>query len=209
MQRIKTTEILLESWNKTKDNFWVIVNAVLLSGLIFFVTNLIIQNVPKENVGLNLLACVLSGFIDALMMFLLIKFFIKIYNDQEVSVTGMFSEFKGFYNFFIIYTAINISAITGLILLIIPGLYVIATYVFAPYLCVDKGLGIQDSMQESERITKGNKLELLKFLSWIFIINAFGAVIFLVGLIITIPISFLSAIAVYKKLSEPSISETI
>lgn len=205
MKKINIIQTLQSSWTKTKENFWVITNVLLLTALIFFITNLFSTNVEETNIFLNTLAFAINAIVDAFMMFALIKFFLRISNGASASVFGMFLNTKGFYKFFILYTAINLATFAGVILLLIPAVYVFLTYAFATYIYLDKNLNIQESIIESARITKGNKLQILKFFLCLLVLNICGGAFFLIGLLVTLPLSFLSIIEVYKKLSNPVI----
>lgn len=138
---------------------------------------------------------------EAFMIFALMKFFLDIHHEREVSIMGMLQDTKNFYKFFVLYVAINLATLAGAILLIFPGIYIILTYSFATYIFLDQKLGINESIAESAIITKGNKLELFKFYLWLVILNIFGGAFFLVGLVVTLPLTFLAIIEVYKKLS--------
>ncbi len=135
------------------------------------------------------------------MMFAVMKFFLKIHNNQEVTVVEMFKDTKNFYKFFILYVALNLATIAGFVLLILPAIYIILTYSFATYIFLDQNLDINTSIKESANITKGYKMELFKFWFWLLILNIFGGALFLVGLVVTLPLTFLAIIEVYKKLS--------
>lgn len=201
MQKINTGQVLKESWTKTRANFWVITNAVLLVALAFLLTNLFSQYAESKGPVLNFLAFTLTVIAESFMMFALMKFFLDIYHEREATVLGMFQSTKGFYKFFIIYTAISLATFAGLALIIIPGIYVILTYSFATYIYLDQNLDIKASISESARISKGHKMELISFWFWILVLNIFGGALFLVGLVVTLPITFLAIIEVYKQLS--------
>lgn len=201
MLKINTAEVLKESWTKLKPNFWVITNAILLVALIFFATNLFGQYTEGRGPVMIFASFAITVIAESFMMFALMKFFLKIYYDKEATVVGMFKETKGFYKFFILYIALNLATIAGVILLIFPAIYIILTYSFATYIFLDQNLDINASIKESEIITKGYKLELFKFWFWMVILNIFGGAIFMVGLVLTLPLTFLAIIEVYKKLS--------
>ena len=94
----------------------------------------------------------------------------------------------------------QIIIIVGLILFIIPGIIFAIKLQFVDYLIVDKKMGI-DSLSKSWNMTKGVKWNL--FLLWILIalINIAGALLLLVGLFITVPLSVVATAYVYRKLS--------
>ncbi|MEI8062327.1 MAG: DUF975 family protein [bacterium] len=201
MNKIDITGILKDAWNKTRANFWVIMNALLITALVFFITNLFSLYAEGRGVWLNLSAFITETLVDGFMVFALIRFFLGIYNDEASNVFGMFRDVKGFYKFIILYTALNVATVAGVILLVVPAIYLIITYSFSVYIMLDQELGIQESIAESARITKGNKWELFKFWLVLLFINIVGVAFFVVGLLLTLSISFLTIIEVYKRLS--------
>ncbi len=105
---------------------------------------------------------------------------------------------KGF-NFFIAAVLSNIlisifSAI-GFLLCIIPGLIIMALYIFAPPLIVEKNLDFWAAMEESRKVAKEHLFELTLFLFILALINLVGVLVCGIGIIFTLPLSF-AAIAV-------------
>jgi uncharacterized membrane protein len=89
----------------------------------------------------------------------------------------------------------------GLILLIVPGIYLGLKYQFFSYLIVDKELGVLDSLKESSQITQGVKWQLFGFSLALIGINILGALAFGIGLLVTIPLTVVAHVFVYRKLS--------
>ncbi len=94
----------------------------------------------------------------------------------------------------------GIIVIVGLILLIVPGIIWMLRYIFAPYLVIDRHLAPLAALKESSRITYGHKWQLLGFLLVIVAINIVGALLLLVGLLVTIPLSSLAMTHAYRVL---------
>ena len=200
MKKINISEALMFGWKKTLENFWLITNAVLLAALVYSVVDLFSTNVAGWDMTTAVI-CFGGGILATnFMTFVLMKFFLNIYDDDEVTILGMLKNTKGFYKFFIAYMAINLATIAGLFIFIIPAIYVVVKYSFALYLLIDKKIGIQESLAESARISRGYKIELLKFWLVLLCINIVGAALFLVGLLFSLPISFLAIIYVYRGL---------
>ena len=200
MKKIKISEALMFGWKKTLENFWLITNAVLLAALVYSVVDLFSTNVAGWDMTTAVIGFGGGILATNFMTFVLMKFFLNIYDDDEVTILGMLKNTKGFYKFFIAYMAINLATIAGLFIFIIPAIYVVVTYSFALYLLIDKKIGIQESLAESARISRGYKIELLKFWLVLLCINIVGAALFLVGLLFSLPISFLAIIYVYRGL---------
>lgn len=202
MKKVNISEAIFTGWKKTRENFWVITNAILFTILVYFIVDLFSSHIFDLNVVISVIGFALGILATNFMTFVLMRFFIDVYDGKPVSILGMFKNKKGFYKFFILYLAINLSVLAGLFLLIIPAIYIVLTYSFAIYVMIDKNLGIQESLVESFRISKGERLNLLKFWLALIVLNFLGAAVFLVGLLLTLPISFLAIVHVYRSLSK-------
>jgi len=96
--------------------------------------------------------------------------------------------------------AVAIVVLLGLILLVVPGIVAAVALIFVPYLIVDKKLGPIDAIKESWRITKGHKWQLFLLMLVLGLINIAGALALLVGLLVSIPVSMLAMVHVYRAL---------
>lgn len=87
----------------------------------------------------------------------------------------------------------------GLLLFIIPGIYLLVRLMFFTYYIVDKDAGIIDSIQMSWNLTKSGVINLFFFGLILFFVNFIGALFFGIGLAITMPLTFLATAVVYRK----------
>jgi uncharacterized membrane protein len=214
------SEAFSDSWKKMVDNFWVLVNTVLLIILVFCVVkigshqlyNLEIYKTDELNVlrlfGVSLIRdaaiFLVNLFFDAIIVAAAIRFFLQIHNGEDVGTMSIFKPIPHFYNFFIVYTALNFAILFGVFLFAVPSFYVALNYSFSVYLSIDKKVGVNESFYLSRKICYGYRLELLKFAIVIVLMNVLGAALFLVGLVISIPMSFLAVIYMYKHLLHES-----
>jgi len=77
-------------------------------------------------------------------------------------------------------------------------------YGFFALVIVDKELGPIDALKESAFITDGAKWELAIFSGVLLGFNLLGLIAFGIGILITIPVSIISHVVVYRRLSEQS-----
>ena len=90
----------------------------------------------------------------------------------------------------------------GLLLLVIPGIIWSIKYQFAPFLIVDRNIGIKKAFQGSAGITLGVKWELFLFFLLVMAINLLGLMAFGIGLFTTLPATMIAYTFVYRKLLE-------
>ncbi len=111
--------------------------------------------------------------------------------------------FKGF-NFFVptlvASLLISIFTLAGTLLCIIPGLVVAAMYKFTYLFIVDKRMDFWPAMQASHAVVKNDYFGFTMFLILAFLVNVLGFISCLVGLLVTIPLTFAAITIAYKEL---------
>ena len=92
-----------------------------------------------------------------------------------------------------------LCVVGGLILLVIPGFWIALRLSMARFEIID-GAGIGESLRKSWQLTRGHIWHLLALVFVLVLINIIGAILLMVGLLITIPVSLFSYAHVYLKL---------
>ncbi len=87
----------------------------------------------------------------------------------------------------------------GLILFIVPGVYFLTRYSMVRFVVIE-GATVGESLKKSSHLTEGVKWRLLGFLLALLGLNVAGAAFFLVGLLLTVPVSAIAYAHVYLKL---------
>ncbi len=88
----------------------------------------------------------------------------------------------------------------GLILLIIPGLYLAVSYLFAALMVVDQRLDFWPAMEQSRRTITPRWFSFFVFLLLLVLVNLAGAMALMVGLLVSIPVSWCALVAAYADL---------
>jgi len=88
----------------------------------------------------------------------------------------------------------------GLILLIVPGMIWMMQFYMAGYLVIDKGFTPINALKASSTITRGAKWDLGLFTTVIALLNLAGIIVLGVGLLITLPITILASVYIYRQL---------
>jgi uncharacterized membrane protein len=89
----------------------------------------------------------------------------------------------------------------GIPLIIVFGVLVFLTLIFAGFLVIDRELGPIAAMKESARMTRGYRWSLLGLLLLLFLINLLGLLAFIVGVFVSAPVSLLAVTHAYRVLS--------
>jgi uncharacterized membrane protein len=110
--------------------------------------------------------------------------------------------FTGF-NFFVptLVATILIAVFTtlGTLLCIIPGLVIAAMYKFTYLFIVDKRMDFWPAMQASHAVTKQDYFGFTWFLVALFLINLLGVICCVVGVFVTIPITYAAITIAYRE----------
>jgi hypothetical protein len=107
--------------------------------------------------------------------------------------TPKFSDFFLGFRFFIplLLTALIGGALTGigLLLLLIPGIYLMVSYLFASCLVVDRRLDFWAALELSRRTVQPQWFSLFAFLLLLLLLNLIGAALLGLGLLVSVPLT--------------------
>jgi uncharacterized membrane protein len=111
--------------------------------------------------------------------------------------------FKGF-NYFVpalvASLLIGVFVFAGTLLCLIPGLVVAAMYKFTYLFIVDKRMDFWPAMQASHAVVKNDYFGFTMFLILAFLVNVLGCLCCIVGLLVTIPLTFAAITVAYKEI---------
>jgi uncharacterized membrane protein len=139
-----------------------------------------------------------AGFIvSSLLSFAVVIFALRLYNGGTTSIDDFNNRLERIWGIIGGQLVIMAVVILGLIALIIPGLYLMLRYSLFQYIYTDSTMGVFEAMKESARLTEGYKWDLLLFFFALVALNILGALCFLIGLAVTIPLSLISFVRVY------------
>ncbi len=144
-------------------------------------------------------------FSNVLTIFLqlgLIRICLNFYEEKRVGILELFSQKAVLLSTILALILYLIFISIGLILFIIPGIYFGLRLWFYDFFIVDKKNGAFESLKNSWEKTKGNVLKIICLLFLLTIINILGFLFFIVGLFITIPISYLAISYAYKEMAK-------
>ena len=91
----------------------------------------------------------------------------------------------------------QVMIILGLVALIVPGIYLMVGYVFAPWFVLDRRVGFWEAMELSRHAVQPHWFELFGLVMMIILLNLLGALALGVGLLVTIPVSWCALTAAY------------
>ena len=101
-----------------------------------------------------------------------------------------------------------IGVVIGLILLIIPGIIVIATFGFYGFVIAERGEGVAvlESLQRSAELTRGHRWTLFGMAIVLFLVNIVGLIVCFVGVVFTLGITLITWAYLYRALNGQTVT---
>jgi len=201
-------EAFLFGWETFKGSPWLLVEI----GIIVMAVDLILTGVlslltDEVPVALRTGVSIIYWVVSSLVEVGLIKISLDFCDGRRPGPRDLFSG-TSFLLRYILSPLIYAAMVTlCLIFLIVPGIYLAIRYQFYSYFIVDKDLGMIESLKKSAEVTKGASLDLALFGLMMIGINILGILALGIGLLATLPVTWLASAFVYRKLASPAVSE--
>lgn len=125
---------------------------------------------------------------------------LKVHDGGAPDFSNLGQQLSGFFGFLLTTVLYGLLVAVGMVLLVVPGVIWGVKYAFAGFLVVDKGAEPIDAFRESARLTEGLKGPLFVFGLLLLGINILGAMALGIGLLATVPTSYLAAAYVFRRL---------
>lgn len=156
---------------------------------------LLLEKQPSLYILLN----VLIFIVNAIISMGLIKISLEFIDKKKPKFSNLFYV-KPLVNFILGTIIRGLITFIGFILFIVPGIIFSIRFQYVTYLIIDKNLSAVDAVKKSWNMTRGNTWNLFFFAILLFLANILGAMLILLGLFITIPLTMLATAFVYRKL---------
>jgi uncharacterized membrane protein len=153
--------------------------------------------------GPGFLRFFLSGLLQILqaaVTMVWIRAALRLHDGKPIGWSDLTDGLEGFFTFLLTWLLYGLIVAGGLILLVVPGVFWAVTYGFSTWAAVDRTLDPVSSLRESSRITRGHRWQLFGFGLYLIGINLLGAMALGIGLLVTVPTSFIAAARVYRRL---------
>lgn len=193
-------EALQFGWQQTKKHFVVLAGSVVGVTIIMTVVNFAQETATKHE---YLVLALLIGLFGVLLQMIIgmgmIRLALHYAKNETVSIKEAFYPTKHLGHYIagsLFYLGI---VIIGFVLFIIPGVIWGLRYQFFPYLVVEKEMGAREALRKSRAISKGHTWSLFVLAIVVLFMNIIGGIT-IVGFIITVPVSFMAMVYVYRKL---------
>ena len=180
-------------WNLLKANFWPLVGVTLL----IYAIQVVVAAIPYLGlVGTLLIAGALKGGLFA--------YFLKKARGQPADISDAFSGFGPlFLPLFLVTLASTVITIAGLILLIIPGIYLAVGYLFIYLLMVDRKLDFWTAMEVSRKVITKQWWRIFGLVLLGILFAILGLACLVVGIFVALPFVLGAITYAYEDLCNP------
>ncbi|MGK7905462.1 MAG: hypothetical protein AB4352_29470 [Hormoscilla sp.] len=122
---------------------------------------------------------------------------LQIVKRQKTVIGDFFKGFQYLGPLVLANVAMSIISALGMILLIIPGIYLAVSYFFTIHLILDRKMDFWPAMETSRKIVTKRWFSIFGFGLVLGLINLGGALLLGLGLLVTVPLSSCAIVAAY------------
>lgn len=202
--RITPIETMKKAWGMLKGmktTFWLamlvyIVIAIVVEVILGFLFGYSLTSQdynPMEIVG-SIISTLILGPVAAGLYMIAIKYSV----GAPIEVGEIFKHFHKTIPIFVTTIVMYLAIGLGLILLIVPGIYLLVCFSFALYLVVEKDMGTMQALSTSRKVVHHQWFQMGGLILLSIVVCLLGALALLVGLLWAVPLVGLTFSLVYR-----------
>jgi uncharacterized membrane protein len=201
MKRFSTGEAVSHGWKTVKANLGLFVGLAVIY--------LVISGGPTgaSQHGRGISGPV-SWVLNTLMMMGVIRITLKFTDGGRGQFSDLWANFDTALDYLGASVLYALIVVGGLILLIVPGIIWAIRFGFYGYFIIDRKSSAIDALKQSSALTRGERGNLFVFGLAMLGVNLLGAVCLGVGLLVSIPTTWLAAASVYRRLQSTAVPKT-
>jgi len=190
-------ESLKFGWEQTKTHSKVLFQILLTIFALQVAQAIVGSTIQHELIGI--LATIAIAIAETVVGVGLTLVTLKIAKHERVTYADIVPPLQLIWSYVLALLLAGLITAVGFILLIVPGIYFALRFSMVRYAILE-GSGVMASLEKSGKLTHGVKWKLLGFFLVLGFINILGAILFMVGLLVTIPVTMIAYAHVYQKL---------
>lgn len=191
-----------QSWKILKRD-WKEIYKVVAVGLAIMIASDIVTRAVEDS-SLAFLVGLAVAVVGVLVQMAGIRFFTEVARNNLLKLEDLPAAFQPYskaVTFVLGQLLVGLIVIVGLILLVIPGIYFAVKYCLVPYLLIDREASVSEALKLSDKYTAGHRWQIVILVLLLFGLNFLGALALMVGLVVTIPLSYIAMGVTYDYLS--------
>jgi len=189
-------------WDVTKANLSLIIVLMIVAALATGIPSGIAESLEQPAPGLAVLFRLASSILSIVVGIGALRISLRLHDGQQVALRDLFAvDWSTFWRYGVATLLYSLVVAVGLVLFVIPGIILAVRYLLFGYFVVEKGARPVEALAQSSAATEGVRWDIFIFILALLLLNILGALLLLIGLLITVPISYLAAARVYRTLT--------
>ncbi|MBP3641784.1 hypothetical protein [Parabacteroides johnsonii] len=202
------SEVFGTSWKHTKSQIWVLVGLFIGFSILSMIVTLFSMPAQGSIVG-RVIVQIVSLLISCIFMLGYVKNIFQALDGEEPQFSAYGQQSRKIITYLIANILFSIAVCIGMVLLIIPGIYLYLRLQFFTAFIVEEDCGIIESLQKSWNITQGQTLPLFLLLLTMIGTAIVGCILFFVGFFVAVPLIYMMQCYTFRKLNTISTEEEV
>lgn len=202
------SEVFGTSWKHTKSQIWVLVGLFIGFSILSMIVTLFGMPAQGSIVG-RVIVQIVSLLISCIFMLGYVKNIFQALDGEEPQFSAYGQQSRKIITYLIANILFSIAVCIGMVLLIIPGIYLYLLLQFFTAFIVEEDCGIIESLQKSWNMTQGQTLPLFLLLLTMIGTAIVGCILFFVGFFVAVPLIYMMQCYTFRKLNTISTEEEI
>jgi uncharacterized membrane protein len=120
-------------------------------------------------------------------------------SGQEFSFRDFFGGFRHPLQLVLAAFVSGIFFFFGMLLLVLPGIYLVVSYSFMQFLIIDHHMNFWQAMQMSRKVVTRHWLKVFWLLCLLFLVNVAGILALGIGILVAVPVSYCALTVAYRQ----------
>ena len=202
------SEVFGTAWKHTKSQIWVLVGLFIGFSILSMIVTLFGMPAQGSIVG-RVIVQIVSLLISCIFMLGYVKNIFQALDGEEPQFSAYGQQSRKIITYLIANILFSIAVCIGMVLLIIPGIYLYLRLQFFTAFIVEEDCGIIESLQKSWNMTQGQTLPLFLLLLTMIGTAIVGCILFFVGFFVAVPLIYMMQCYTFRKLNTISTEEEV
>lgn len=202
------SEVFGTSWKHTKSQIWVLIGLFIGFSILSMIVTLFGMPAQGSIVG-RVIVQIVSLLISCIFMLGYVKNIFQALDGEEPQFSAYGQQSRKIITYLIANILFSIAVCIGMVLLIIPGIYLYLRLQFFTAFIVEEDCGIIESLQKSWNMTQGQTLPLFLLLLTMIGTAIVGCILFFVGFFVAVPLIYMMQCYTFRKLNTISTEEEV
>lgn len=200
VQPFSIGEAFKEGWKLTKENLGFLIGYQIILyalTLLFSGTHSNFRLALWHILGWTIIVLVKMGLYNSALL---------IAAGVKPSFEQLYQNWRMFISWVIASILFGIMFTIGLILLVVPGFYILARYGLFPFFILDRKMGPIDALKAAAEATEGIRWQIFLLFLACLGLNLLGLLLLGIGLLFSVPVTLLALALVYQKITHKELN---